>query len=60
MPYANENILNGYATEEYVEGLYQNLFSDKVLRFYCVEDVTIILNGVRVIRVCIRCSSHNM
>ena len=46
LPYANENILNGYATEEYVESLYQNLFSDKVLRFYCIEDVTIILNGV--------------
>ena len=29
-----------------VEALYKKLSSDTVLRFYCVEDVTVILNGV--------------
>ena len=29
-----------------VEALYQKMASDTVLRFYCVEDVTIVLNGV--------------
>ena len=38
--------IDDYASTEYVENLYKNLFSDKVLRFYCIEDVTIILNGV--------------
>ena len=37
------------ATKEYVEELYKNLSSDRVLRFYCVEDVTIVLNGVSTI-----------
>ena len=34
------------ASESYVESLYKNLSSDKVIRFYCIEDVTIVLNGV--------------
>ena len=34
------------ATEDYVQNLYQNLASDRVLRFYCIEDVTIVINGV--------------
>jgi hypothetical protein len=33
------------ATENYVQNLYKNLASDRVLRFYCIEDVTIIVNG---------------
>lgn len=34
------------ASESYVESLYKNLSSDKVIRFYCIEDVAIVLNGV--------------
>ena len=37
------------ASESYVEALYKNLSSDKVIRFYCIEDVTIVLNGVSTI-----------
>ena len=36
----------GYATKEYVEGLYNKLSSSAILGFYCIEDVTIITNGV--------------
>lgn len=38
--------LDGYATEEYVENLYTKLNSNTVLGFYCVEDVTIVTNGI--------------
>ena len=38
--------LENLATEEQVENLFKTLSSDRVLRFYCVEDVTIVLNGV--------------
>lgn len=38
--------LDGYATEEYVENLYKKLNSNTVLGFYCIEDVTIVTNGV--------------
>jgi hypothetical protein len=38
--------LDGYATEEYVETLYKKLNSNTVLGFYCIEDVTIVTNGV--------------
>ena len=38
--------LDGYATEEYVEALYKKLNSNTVLGFYCVEDVTISINGI--------------
>ena len=38
--------LDGYATEEYVENLYKKLNSNTVLGFYCIEDVTIITNGI--------------
>jgi hypothetical protein len=38
--------LDGYATEEYVENLYKKLNSNTVLGFYCVEDVTIVTNGI--------------
>ena len=32
--------------EGYVEDLYKKLSSDRTLRFYCIEDVTVIVNGV--------------
>ena len=38
--------LDGYATEEYVENLYKKLNSNTVLGFYCIEDVTVVTNGV--------------
>ena len=38
--------LEGYATEEYVENLYTKLNSNTVLGFYCIEDVTIVTNGI--------------
>lgn len=38
--------LDGYATEEYVENLYKKLNSNTVLGFYCIEDVTIVINGI--------------
>lgn len=38
--------LDGYATEGYVEDLFKRLSSDTVLRFYCIEDVTVVINGV--------------
>jgi hypothetical protein len=37
--------LDGYATEKYIENLYQKLNSNTILGFYCIEDVTIITNG---------------
>ena len=38
--------LENLATEEQVENLYKTLSSDRTLRFYCIEDVTIVTNGV--------------
>lgn len=38
--------LDGYATEEYVANLYTKLNSNTVLGFYCIEDVTIVTNGI--------------
>ena len=38
--------LDGYATEDYVENLYKKLNSNTVLGFYCIEDVTIVTNGI--------------
>ena len=38
--------LDSYATEEYVENLYKKLNSNTVLGFYCIEDVTIVTNGI--------------
>ena len=35
-----------FASEEQVEDLYNRLNSNATLSFYCVEDVTIVLNGV--------------
>lgn len=37
------------ATKEYVDDLYKKLNSNLTLGFYCIEDVTIILNGVSTI-----------
>ena len=37
---------NTKADADYVETLYKKLNSDTVLRFYCIEDVTIVTNGV--------------
>lgn len=34
------------ATEGYVESLYMKLNSNTVLGFYCIEDVTIVINGI--------------
>ena len=38
--------LDDYVTEEYVEALYKTLNSNTVLGFYCIEDVTIVTNGI--------------
>lgn len=38
--------LDDYATKEYVEDLYKKLSSNTVLGFYCIEDVTIVTNGI--------------
>lgn len=38
--------LENLATEEQVENLFKTLSSDRTLRFYCIEDVTVITNGV--------------
>ena len=37
---------SNFISEEEVRNMVGNLSSDRVLRFYCVEDVTIITNGV--------------
>ena len=38
--------LDDYATEEYVGTLFQKLASSLTLGFYCIEDVTISINGI--------------
>lgn len=43
--YTDESVV-GYATEEYVRNLYTTLNSNTVLAFYCIEDVTIVTNGI--------------
>lgn len=35
-----------FISEDQVKSLFKNLSSDLVLRFYCIEDVTIVTNGV--------------
>ena len=37
---------SGFISEEYVEAYFKRLNSDNVLRFYCIEDVTVVINGV--------------
>ena len=39
-------ITKRFASEEYVENLYKKLNSNTTLGFYCIEDVTIITNGI--------------
>ena len=38
--------LDDYASKEYVEALYTKLNTNTVLGFYCIEDVTIVVNGI--------------
>ena len=38
--------LDGYATKEYVESLVKKLSATLALSFYCIEEVTVITNGV--------------
>ena len=38
--------LDGYATKEYVESLVKKLSATLALSFYCIEDVTVITNGI--------------
>lgn len=37
---------SSYISEDYVDAYFKRLNSDNVLRFYCIEDVTIVINGV--------------
>ena len=37
---------SSYISEDYVETYFKRLNSDNVLRFYCIEDVTVVINGV--------------
>jgi hypothetical protein len=37
---------SNFISEEEVKNMVEGLNSDKVLRFYCIEDITIITNGV--------------
>ena len=39
---------SNFISEEQVKALVESLNSDKALRFYCIEDVTIITNGVSI------------
>lgn len=39
-------ITETYATKNYVDDLFESLSSDMTLRFYCIEDVTVITNGI--------------
>ena len=34
-----------FVSEDSIKDLFKNLNSDRTLRFYCVEDVTVIVNG---------------
>lgn len=38
--------LEGYATETYVDNLFKQLNASTGLGFYCIEDVTVVVNGV--------------
>lgn len=40
------NLEGNVATKEYVQSAYEKLKSNRLLEFYCVEDVTIVINGV--------------
>lgn len=40
------NLEGDMATKEYVQSAYEKLKASRLLEFYCVEDVTIVINGV--------------
>ena len=40
------NLEGDMATKEYVQSAYEKLKSSRLLEFYCVEDVTVVINGV--------------
>lgn len=40
------NLEGEMATKEYVQSAYEKLKASRLLEFYCVEDVTIVINGV--------------
>ena len=44
-PLDEKFIPDTFATNDYVESLYKRLSSDNALRFYCIEDVAVIING---------------
>ena len=37
---------SNFISEDYVEAYFKRLNSDNVLRFYCIEDVTVVTNGI--------------
>ena len=43
--YTNQQLEN-YTTKDYVTNLYTKLNTNTVLGFYCIEDVTIVINGI--------------
>lgn len=40
------NLEENVATKEYVQSAYEKLKASRLLEFYCVEDVTIVINGI--------------
>ena len=40
------NLEENVATKEYVHSAYEKLKASRLLEFYCVEDVTIVINGI--------------
>ena len=40
------NLEGDMATKEYVKSAYEKLKASRLLEFYCVEDVTVVINGV--------------
>lgn len=40
------NLEGDMATKEYVQSAYEKLKASRLLEFYCVEDVTIVINGI--------------
>lgn len=51
IPSQTSQLINdsNFISEEEVKDMVKNLNSDKVLRFYCIEDVTVVTNGVSVV-----------
>ena len=48
IPLKNSQLENDskFISEDQIKSLFKSLNSDKTLRFYCIEDVTVIVNGV--------------